>query len=115
MLKCVVSLLLLLIGPAPWCVSIAASQAPRVGPRAAFLLGLLVVWCTIETAIALGMGALGVFHVDALVAAEAAVLVGGIVFAARPWGLPLPVSGGQRSPWIERTIIAAVSIAGTGL
>jgi len=108
-------LVVLLLGPAPWCVAFAASEVLVPGPRAAVLLALLVNWCVLETTIALTLGILGAFHLRGLIIAQALLFLTGLPLVGRGAVSTL------RSVWpllrtsTERALIFGTAVAGTSL
>ncbi len=108
-------LLIILLGPAPWCVGLATRQAAVPLPRTAVLLVLLVSWCVLQTAIALVLGSLGAFRLRGLVTADAGLFLAGLPLIGRSAAPTLRSVSALPRTWTERTLVLGTAVAGTSL
>ena len=107
--------LILIAGPLPWALAYAAAAGDARAPVASRLTALVTAWCLLETAVAVVLGFVGVFHVHAVVVAEASLGMVGVIGFGREVraGLarlrPAPASNA------ERALLVAASLAATVL
>ena len=109
-----IGLVVLLLGPTPRCVSLAAVQPPGRGHAVAAVLAFLVAWCALQTGLAVGMGALDVLELRTLIGAEAALLVVGLLFLF-PGCVPSLVRPKMGSLTLaEQTVVLGILCPGRG-
>jgi len=112
----VVVLLVVVAGPIPFSVFLAGCNGAnsRRAPRAHGLLTILTLWCLLQVAVGLALGASGHFERVSLAVAEGAMLTGGALSVGRATVRTLASLGTARRDWnvAERLLGSAWFVVG---